>query len=79
MKKTTIELGKCYTDGKGAIRKVIGMGPQFKSFLSQEDTDCVRYKLLAKKRGPHAVNSENNTTRTAFAAWAKSEVLESFA
>lgn len=73
MKKSKIELGKQYSNDNGTIRLVVGVGP-YKLYDEQEDTDCVRYKLIAKRLGPHPVGSEQNCTRRSFATWAKREV-----
>lgn len=75
MKTSEIKVGRTYTDGKGAIRLVTGEGRLFKLYQGQASTDCLQYKLLAKKRGPHPVGSVCNSTRAAFASWAKEEVL----
>ncbi len=74
MKKSEIQVGRKYTDGKGNVREVTAEGRQFSLFSSQEDSDCLQYKLIAKKRGPFLVGTLCNCTRTAFAAWAKKEV-----
>ena len=70
MKKSEIKLGSIYSDGKGNIRKIVGVGP-YLLYPGQENTDCVRYKLIAKRLGPHLVGSEQNCTKQSFATWAK--------
>ena len=72
MKKDDIKTGVCYTDGKGAVRLVVAEGPEYVLYPGQTTTDNVRYRLLAKKRGPNVVGKEYNSTRASFAAWAKS-------
>jgi hypothetical protein len=74
MKKSDIKIGKRYTDQKGNIREVIGEGPNYASYCSQTDYDCVRFRLIAKKRGPQVVGHEYTTTRSSFASWAKVEL-----
>jgi hypothetical protein len=69
-----IEIGGVYADGKGGEREVIGIGPEFKLYGSQENEDCLRYKLTAKKRGPYPVGSERNCTTVAFRSWCKKRI-----
>ena len=76
MKKNEIEVGKMYTDTKGGVRLVIAAGPEYVLYDGQENRDCLRYKILKKKRGPYPVGSEQNCTRTSFANWAVKELLE---
>jgi hypothetical protein len=74
MKKKDIKVGKTYTDNKGSIRLVVDEGPEFTLGSKwQTDKDCLRYRLLRKKRGPGKVGEGYNTTRTSFARWAKRE------
>lgn len=76
MKRDALQVGKSYTDGRGNVRHIIGSGPAFKLYSSQADTDCLRYRQEAKVSGPNLLGHEYNSTRTSFAAWAKSEVHE---
>lgn len=71
MKKSEIQAGQSYTDGKGNVRKVIAEGPENVLYDGQMETDNIRYCILAKKRGPYRIGSEHNSTRSSFAAWAK--------
>lgn len=73
MKKSEIELGKTYTDKKGGVRRIVGVGP-YVLYDGQTDTNCVRYRIMAKKLGPYSVGSEKNCTLISFAAWAKEEI-----
>jgi hypothetical protein len=75
VKKSEIKLGGMFTNGKGTIREIVGVGP-YLLYDGQMDTDCVRYKLIAKKLGPHSIGSEQNCTRQSFASWAKKLVSE---
>lgn len=74
MKKSEIEAGATYTDGKGSVRKVLATGSQFVLYPGQACTDNLRYRLLAKVRGPFEVGQEYNSTRASFASWAKFRV-----
>lgn len=77
MKKTDILVGHKYTSGE-TIREVIAEGRQYQLYPGQNEKDCLRYRLLAKGgtgTGYTLVGEEYNTTRTAFAYWAKEEVL----
>ncbi len=73
MRISEIEFGKAYTDNKGGVRLVIGEGPDYVLYSSQWDRNCLRYRLLEKKRGPFPVGSERNCTRNSFAKWAVEE------
>ncbi len=74
MQKHLIHVGTAYTDGKGNVRLVVAQGPQYTLYSSQSEKDNLRYKVIAKKRGPHAVGEERNSTRASFANWAKAVV-----
>lgn len=74
MKKSDIKVGKCYTDGKGNVREVVDEGPHCVLIERQTDTDCVRYRLIAKRLGPNRLGDLCDTTRVSFARWAKREV-----
>lgn len=77
MKKSEIVVGGVYSNKKGAVRKVIGMGPEFKLYEGQEDEECLQYELLKGKKYPYSKgtsesgNQINNCTVTAFASWVK--------
>ena len=73
MKKSEIKLRKTYTDKKGGVREVVGIGP-YVLHEGQADTNCVYYKVVAKRFGPHPVGCERGCTLTSFAAWAKKEI-----
>lgn len=72
MKIAEIEVGKRYEDGKGNVREVLAFG-DFRLYRGQANCDGVRYRILAKKLGPHPVGSEQSSTRASFAAWARAE------
>ena len=73
MKKSEIKLGETYSDRKGGIRRIVGVGP-YTLYDGQADTNCVRYRIMAKKLGPHPIGYERNCTLISFAAWAKEKV-----
>jgi hypothetical protein len=75
MKKSEIEVGKFYSDRKGGVRLVIATGPEYVLYPGQAETDNLRYRLIKKKKGPHTIGSELNSTRISFATWAKEIVL----
>lgn len=77
MKKSEIKIGKAYSNGKGRIRKVVDMGPQYKLYDSQECTDNLRYEVVndgSKKN--RTADEQGNMTLAAFASWAKEEVAD---
>lgn len=74
MKKSEIVVGGSYTDGKGSVRLILAEGPEYALIGSQMEQDNVRYRLMAKTRGPFMCGSEHNCTRTSFAEWAKERV-----
>lgn len=73
MKKSEIAKSRFYADGKLGLREVVDEGPQYKLYEAVEDTDCLRYRCLSAKVESD-VGQEANSTRVAFAAWAKQEV-----
>ena len=74
MKKSLIKTGHRYTDGRGNVREVIAEGPEYVLYPGQFETDNLRYRVVKKFKGPYAVGSEHNSTRTSFGLWADSEV-----
>lgn len=73
MKKSEIQVGKAYADGKGGVRLVLAEGSDYRLYPNQMEHDCLRYQLVEKRRGPDKVGSVRNCTRANFAAWAKYE------
>lgn len=71
MKKQDIHVGTTYSDGKGNVRLVIAEGPEYVLYPEQADTDCVRYRVMARRGKVVQDGSEISSTRGAFAAWAK--------
>ena len=75
MKKSEIRIGHTYSNGRGRERRVIDIGPQYKSYGEQESVENLRYEVV--KDGSvrnRTMGSEHNMTITEFAAWAKVEV-----
>lgn len=56
MKKSEIKIGHIYSNGKGRLRKVIDIGPQYKLYDGQRCDENMRYE---GKQG------EQNCRRTA--------------
>lgn len=76
MKRIEIKIGKLYSNGKGRIRKVVDMGPQYKLYDAQECTDNLRYEIVndgSKKN--RTAGEQGNMTLAAFASWAKEEFV----
>lgn len=46
MKPSDIQVGRCYTNDKGRIRKVLDIGPQSKFYPGTNDLLCVCYMLV---------------------------------
>jgi hypothetical protein len=74
MKKDEILADAIYTDGKGNQRLVLDFGEKYVLYAGQANSDNLRYRLIAKKRGPGIVDYEYNCTRASFASWAKERV-----
>ena len=73
MKKSEIGKGRIYSDGKAGLREVLDVGPQYKLYEAVQDCDCLRYRCLGAKVATE-IGKGANSTRTAFAAWAKVEI-----
>lgn len=77
MKKSEIQVGKIYHNGKEGRhyqeRHIMDDGPQYKGYFGQEDTDCVQYRVIRK--GDKPVDGPIGTmTRQSMANWAAGEV-----
>lgn len=76
MKKKEIMVGKTYTNGRGRERKVIGMGPEYKSYPSQESTENLQYEIVKDgSKTNWSAGQRANMTVASFASWAK-EIVE---
>lgn len=73
MKKSQIGKGRFYSDGKEGVREVLDEGPEYKLYNGVEDDDCLIYRCLSA-RNASDIGKERNSTRTAFATWAKLEI-----
>ena len=76
MKRNEIKIGQLSSNGKGRIRKVVDMGPQYKLYDAQECTDNLRYEIVndgSKKN--RTAGEQGNMTLAAFASWAKEEFV----
>lgn len=72
MKKNEIQIGASYSNGKGRIRKVIGIGPQYKFYDGQACTENLRYEVINDgSKNNRTAGEQGNMTVASFAAWAK--------
>ena len=46
MKKSEVKIGGIYSNGKGRIRKVVDIGPQYKLYDEQECLENLRYEIV---------------------------------
>ena len=74
MKKSEIMVGRIYTNGKGAYRKVLSAGSNFPLFSGQFDHDTLRYAQVIERKAGLIRGDNSNITRASFASWAKSEL-----
>ena len=75
MRKSDIHEGACYSNGKGRIRKVLAMGPQYKYYRSAECSENLRYEVIQDGTKSNAKFGEmENISLTSFASWAKERV-----
>lgn len=75
MKKSEIRIFGVYSNGRGRVRKVVDIGPQYVLYDGQECTENLRYEIVndgTKKN--RTAGEHHNMTVAAFAAWAKEEV-----
>lgn len=82
MKRANLKAGTLYTNGKGAQRRLLDFGPQYKLYAEQADDDCLAYSIV---QGPLQTTWQGKTdageqiqhaTAKSFAQWAKSEVTQ---
>jgi hypothetical protein len=72
MKKSEIQVGKTYSNGKGGIRKVIAEGAEYVLYQGQESTDNLRYEVVHDgTKNNRKAGMQGNMTRATFASWAK--------
>ena len=46
MKKSDIKIGHTYSNGKGRLRKVVDIGPQYKLYDGQGCDENMRYEIV---------------------------------
>lgn len=75
MNKSFIEIGGCYSNGNGRIRKVLDIGPQYKYYSNAHYTECLCYMVLndGTKKNKGAGEMGNISMRS-FCSWAKEKV-----
>lgn len=77
MRKSAIQEGCCYSNGKGRVRKVLAIGPQFKYYLSAECSENLRYEVIQDGTKNNAGFGEmSNISLASFASWAKEQVAD---
>lgn len=77
MKKSDIQIGKTYSNGRGRIRKVIDFGPQYKLYGGQESEDCLLYEIVSDgSKNNRLVGKRYPMTLASFASWAKTLMAE---
>lgn len=75
MKKSEIQVGGTYSNGKGRVRKVIAMGSQYVLYDGQESTENLQYEVVQDSSAKNRTAGErHNMTVAAFASWAKESV-----
>lgn len=76
MKRSEIMVGKSYSNGKGRVRKVIAIGPEYKFYEAQECDDNLRYEVVSDgSKKNRTCGEQSNMTVSSFASWAKEEVV----
>ena len=79
MKKSDLVVGRTYSNGRGRKRKLVARdySGKYRSWERQSDQDCVEYIVVDDGTKKNLTRGERRTmTATAFAAWAKREVVE---
>ena len=75
MKKSEIEVGRTYTNGKGREHRVIARGPEYKFYAGCQSEDNVRYEIVKDgSKANRLAGTQANMTTSAFAAWARGVV-----
>lgn len=79
VRKQDIVKGGIYWDGNMGVRKILGVGPEYRKYLHRADRDCVQFQILSDSR--HGVRTSRfeeasirESARQSFASWAKSRV-----
>lgn len=77
MKRSEIKIGKSYSNGRGRVRKVVGVGPQYKLYSGQADGECLCYEIVKDGSKKNLTAGKRyNMTISSFATWAKSVECE---
>lgn len=75
MKKTELLKGHIYSNGRGRMRKIIDIGPQYKSYDEQDCAENLRYEIVHDGSKANATKGhQHNMTLAAFSIWAKEDV-----
>lgn len=79
MKKSEVKIGGIYSNGKGRIRKVVDIGPQYKLYDEQECLENLRYEIVHDgSKNNCTAGEQGNMTVASFAAWAKERIQPEF-
>ena len=74
-KKSEVKIGGIYSNGKGRIRKVVDIGPQYKLYDEQECLENLRYEIVHDgSKNNRTAGEQGNMTVASFAAWAKERI-----
>lgn len=72
MRQKDIFVGGVYSNGNGRVRKVIGIGPEYKFYESAQSKLGVRYEVIRDgSKGNSTAGSQFNMSLPSFASWAK--------
>ena len=75
MKKSEIKVGYSYSNGKGRVRKVIDIGPEYKLYSHQMDDECLCYEIVQDGTKKNlTAGKQCSMTVVSFAAWAKEKL-----
>lgn len=75
MRRSEIVVGSCYSNGKGRVRKVLAVGPQFKYYRSAVCSENLRYEVIQDgSKGNSTFGTMANCSLASFASWAKERV-----
>ena len=75
MKKSEIKIGHIYSNGKGRLRKVVDIGPQYKFYNGQGCDEDMRYEVISDgSKKNRTAGEQHNMTLASFASWCKEEV-----
>lgn len=76
MKKSEIQVGKTYSNGRGRERKVVGIGPEYKFYDRVVSEENMRYEVVKDgSKSNRTAGEQGNMTLASFASWAK-EIVE---